>query len=326
MITAPQNFTQSRLSAPVTFPNGWLAFELGVLRRVKFMSVALPFTGEPDLCVQLKRWNVRVAANDPMLWSYTKATAVVENSEEHLDEFEVAQILDDAYVPRDTLDNPSLLKWFNETDAWWFDNVRFNVERLATPCKRAIALTAGMITGDYALAFNDETRTLREPLSLSRVFRLAVDEVLSYPYDNSLKNKSSNQDIRAFLAERHHTDLLFLRLPAAVIQSDPARATVLGWREEWLRGGDNFWDDLERQRAGKLGSRIQSKQQYLDFVDDLLRTAAHIPLWAIAHTENGFISNDELVETVSRVRKVEAIYSKDFSDLLGVRGSIVTAS
>jgi hypothetical protein len=326
MITAPQNFSQTRLSAPVTFPNGWLAFELGVLRRLKFMSVALPFTGEPDLCIQLKRWKVRVAANDPMLWSYTKATALVENSGEHLDEFAVAQILDDAYVPHDTLDNPSLLKWFNETDAWWFDNVRINAERLGTPCKRAIALTAGMITGDYALAFNDETRTLREPLSLSRVFRLALNEVLSYPYDNSLQNKSSNQDIRSFLAERHHTDLLFLRLPAAVIQSDPARATVLGWREEWLRGGDDFWDDLERQRAGKLGSRVQSKQQYLDFVEDLLRTAAHIPLWAIAHTENGFISNDELVEIVARVRKVEAIYSKDFSDLLGVRGSIVTAS
>ena len=28
------------------FSNGWLAFELGVLRRLKFTSVALPFTGE----------------------------------------------------------------------------------------------------------------------------------------------------------------------------------------------------------------------------------------------------------------------------------------
>jgi hypothetical protein len=325
MITAAHNLSQSRLSAPVTFPNGWLAFELGVLRRLKFMSVALPFTGEPDLCVQLKRWKVRVAANDPMLWSYTKAIALVENSQERLDEGDLANVLDDAYVPLATLENPSLLNWFNETDAWWFDNVRFNAERLDTPYKRAIALTAGMITGDYALAFTEETRALREPLSLSRVFRVALDEVLSYPYDNSLQNKSSNQDVRSFLAERHHTDLLFLRLPAPVIQSDPARATVLGWREEWLRGGADFWDELERQRAGKLGSSIQSKQQYLDLVEDLLRTAAHIPVWAIAHTENGFISNGELVETISHVRKVEAIYSKDFSDLLGVRGSIVTA-
>jgi hypothetical protein len=31
------------------------------------------------------------------------------------------------------------------------------------------------------------------------------------------------------------------------------------------------------------------------------------------------------VETVSRVRKVDAIYSKDFSDLLGVRAVMVTA-
>lgn len=323
MITATHS--KSRFSSPVTFPNGWLAFELGVLKRLRFMSVAFPFTGEPDLCVQLKRWKVRVAANDPMLWSYTKATALVENCQERLDQFDLASILDDAYVPRDKLSNPSLLNWFNETDAWWFDNVRFNAERLDTPYKRAIALTAGMITGDYALAFTDETRGLREPLSLSRVFRLALDEVLSYPYDNALQNRSSNQDVRSFVAERNHTDLLFLRLPAAVIQADPARATVLGWREEWIRCGTDFWDDLERQRAGKLGSRIQSKQQYLDFVEDLLRTAAHIPVWAIAHTENGFIPNDELVETVSRVRKVEAIYSKDFSDLLGVKGSIVTA-
>jgi hypothetical protein len=58
------------------FPNGWLAFELGVLRRLKFTSVALPFTGEPEICVQLKSWKVRVAANDPMFWSYTKALAL----------------------------------------------------------------------------------------------------------------------------------------------------------------------------------------------------------------------------------------------------------
>ena len=70
---------------------------------------------------------------------------------------------------------------------------------------------------------------------------------------------------------------------------------------------------------------MQSKKQYLGFVEDLLHTAAHIPAWAIAHTENGFISNDELVEKVSRVRKVASIYSKDFSDLLGVRASIISA-
>src|SRR6185295_15395667 len=141
-----------------TFPNGWLNFELSVLRRLKFSSIALPFTGEPDLCVQLKHWQVRVAANDPMTWSFTKAVALIENNSETLTEDDLASIVEDAYVPRDRLDNPALQNWFNETDAWWFDNVRFNAEKLPTHYKRALALTLGMMVGDYVLSFDGDRR------------------------------------------------------------------------------------------------------------------------------------------------------------------------
>ncbi len=306
------------------FPNGWLSFELSVLRRLKFASIALPFTGEPHFSMQMKQWNVRVATNDPMVWAYTKATALVENNSEQLSEEDINSIVDDAYVPHDRLDNPSLLRWFNETDAWWFDTVRFNAERLPTPYKRALALTLGMMVGDYVLSFDDETRHLREPLSLSRVFR-HLAETLHFPPGNTMRNKATNQDVRAFVAERRLTDLLFLRLP---VPTEPANAQQkwAAWREEWLQGRDDFWEQLEKSRAGRLGSRVQSKQQYLGFVEDLLHTAAHIPTWAIAHTDNGFISSEELVETVGRVRRVDSVYTKDFSDLLGVRATIVTAT
>lgn len=307
-----------------TFSNGWLAFELSVLRRLKFTSIAVPLTGEPDLCVQLKRWNVRVATNDPLIWSFTKATALVENCSERLTEDDLNLVLDDAYVPGERLDNPSLTKRFSEFDAWWLDNVRRNAERLESSYKQSLALTCGMMAGDYVLAFDDETRALRRPLSLSNVFR-QIAQILPQPFDNSLRNLSTNQDLRDFIAERQHTDLLLLKLPTPVIKSEPARETMVSWREEWLRGSDDFWTDFERQRSGKLGAPVQSKQQYLGFVEDLLRTAAHIPTWAIAHVENGFISGDELVDTVRRMRRVSAIYVKDFSDLLGVRASIITA-
>jgi len=306
------------------FHNGWLAFELGVLRRLKFLSVALPFTGEPELIVQLKNWRLRVAANDPMIWSYTKAFALVENNTETLNETDLELLLDDAYIPREKIANSALLKWFNETDAWWFDNVRFNAEHLE-PFKRAVALTAAMMVGDYVLSFNEQIRKLREPLALSDTFRRML-ACLPEPHDNSMRNKTSNQGVRNFVAERHHTDLLFLRLPTPITQGATARDPIETWREEWLRGGDDFWIDLERSQKALLGSRVQSKQQYLGFVEDLLRSASHIPLWAIAHTENGFISNEELVEKVSRVRKVSTIYSKDFSDMLGVRASLLVAN
>jgi hypothetical protein len=308
----------------VAFPNGWLNFELSVLRRLTFSSIALPFTGEPNLATQLKSWKVRVAANDPMVWGYTKATALVENEFERLDDSDIEELLGDAYVPRDRLDNPALAKWFNETDAWWFDNVRFNAEKFDNPFKRALALTIGMMVGDYVLSFTDDNRNLREPFSLSRVFKQFAETAPSV-HEPSLRSKASNQDARAFVAERRHTDLLFLRLP----QPLPARSSqrqAFAWREEWLLGGDDFWEDFEKARAGKLGGRVQSKQQYLGLVEDLLHTASHLPAWAIAHTENGFISTEELVETINRVRTVEAVYSKNFSDLLGVRATIITAN
>src|SRR5688500_5301036 len=158
-------------TAATMFTNGWLNFELSVLRRLKFESIAIPFTGEPNLSEQLKRWKVRIAANDPMIWAYTKATATIENYSERLTDDEIESIVEDAYVPRDHLDNPSLLNRFNETDAWWFDIVRFNSERFESPYKRALALTLGMMVGDYVRSFNDENRHLREPLSLSRVLK-----------------------------------------------------------------------------------------------------------------------------------------------------------
>jgi hypothetical protein len=259
-----------------------------------------------------------------MIWSFTKATALVENFADLLTESDLSIVLNDAYVPRDRQDNPALSKWFNESDAWWLDNVRFNAERLDSEYKRAMALTVGMMVGDYALSFDKETRMLREPLSLSKVFQQLI-QVLPSPYDNSLRNLSTNQDVRMFVAERQHTDLLFLRLPSPVLQSEQSRETLSVWREEWLRGGDDFWSDFSQRQAGKLGAPVQSKQQYLGFVEDLLKTASHIPVWAISQTENGFISSEELVETVGRIRKVDAIYTKDFSDLLGVRASIITA-
>ncbi len=123
---------------------GWLGFELSVLHRLKFKSVALPLAGEPGLGLYLKRWNARVAANDPAQWAWIKSQAFIENNCERLTEADLEIVLDDAYVPRNYFRNPTLLTWFNETDAWWFDNVRANVERLSSPYKRALALALGM--------------------------------------------------------------------------------------------------------------------------------------------------------------------------------------
>ena len=303
---------------------GWLGFELSVLHRLKFKSVALPLAGEPGLGLYLKRWNARVAANDPAQWAWTKSQAFIENNCERLTEADLEIVLDDAYVPRNYFRNPTLLTWFNETDAWWFDNVRANAERLSSPYKRALALALGMGVGDYVFSFNLDTRDLRQPLSLSSVFR-RVWHTLMPPVNNLRKNSSSNQSAKSFLAETQNTDLLFMRLPRPTRATDSRNARVLTWREEWIRQGKGFWSDLSKDR-NKLDAYVETKEQYLGLIEDLMHTAAHLPQWAIEAVSDGFVTTDELAECVSNTRKIDAVYTKDFSELLGIKAVIITAA
>jgi hypothetical protein len=304
-----------------TTPKGWLAFELNVLRRLKFDSAALPFAAAANLGAYLKRWNARVLTNDITQSAWTKAVAAIQNNGEKLSDEDVNLILEDAYIPHYRLQNPALGNWFTETDAWWFDNVRQNLEKLPSPIAKAIAASIAMEVGDYVLSFDNDTRELRQPLS--NVFRrlwLAAPA----PVNNGQNNVSQNKNNNDFIAE-NYVDLMFLRLPRAHNQTQRNCLGKTAWREEFLRGGDDFWADMELAQANRLGALVETKAQYLRFFEETLRTASHIGTWAIAHVEDGFISTQEIAESIGRIRRVDTIFTKDFSELTGTKAVIITA-
>ncbi len=300
----------------------WLAFELNVLRRLKFSSAILPFTPEPHLGMYLKRWNVSVAANDLTQAGFVKSVASIQNNGEKLRESDIETILEDAYVPRYRLQNEALKNWFDETDAWWFDNVRGGIEKLDSIEARAIALSIGTAVGDYVLSFTEETRELRQPLS--KIYK-RLWSARAEPVNNNQKNLCQNKTAKDFTAENFTAELMFLRLPRAHNLSQRDYLGWTAWREEWIEGGDKFWNDLERAQTGKLGASVETKSQYLKLLEELLLTAAHIPKWAVAHVEDPFVSTQNIVETIGRVQRVDTIFTKDFSELSGAKVVIITA-
>lgn len=302
-------------------PRGWLAFELNVLRRLEFKSVAIPFTVKSALGKYLKQWDVKVLANNLLESDYTLARAQIENNDDRLSEDELEVILEDAYVPHYKLRNPALAGWFGETDAWWFDNVRANIERLDSPMSQALALSFGMSVGDYHRSFAEDTRELRQPLS--KIYR-RFWETAGEPFNNGQNNLCQNKNANEFTAE-NYTDLLFLRLPQAHNQSLKKSLGWKAWREEWIRRSDDFWDELETAQIGRLGTHTETKSQYLNLLEEIFKTASHIKHWAVAHVEDSFVQTQDIVETISRVRRVDTIYSKDFSELLGTKAIIITA-
>ena len=302
-------------------PVSWLAFDLNILRRLNFRSVALPFTGDPALGLYLKRRRIRVLANDLLQSNWNAAAAVIQNNGERLSPDDVNIVLEDVYIPRHKLTNPSLRNWFTETDSWWFDNVKNNLDRLDSPVKSAIAAQLAIAVGDYVHSFSADTAEFRQPLST--VFR-RLWTTSPEPVNNGQNNDCSNRSPRDFIAETRAADLMFMRLPPAgsAARDDMNRSL---WKEEWIRGGNDFWPEFERARTGRLGMPIETKSQYLQLLEDMLRTASHIPGWALAHIESGFVSTHDIVEVVQGMRRVEAIYTKDFSELTGRKAVIITA-
>ena len=309
------------LKDSANLPKSWLAFELNILRRLEFKSVAIPFANKPNLGKYLKHWNVRVLANDLFQSSFSNATAQIENNGETLSIEEIEVVLDDVYVPQYRLKNAALTNWFGETDAWWFDNLRHNIEKLPSDMQRSIALNIGMNVGDYVMSFDEETRDLRQPLSqvFKRFWSLQTE-----PINNGQNNTCQNKTAVEFTAE-NYTDLFLLRLPRAHNQSLKKYLGKAAWREEWVRGNDSFWDELEVSQRESLGTQVETKSQYLSLIGDIFKTASHIPFWAIEHVEDSFIQTQDIVEEISKVRRVDTIFSKDFSELLGTKAVIITA-
>lgn len=301
---------------------GWLAFELNVLRRLKFSAAILPFAAEPNLGAYLKRRNVSVAANDLTQAGFVKAIASIQNNRLKLAETDVEMVLENADAPQRPLKNESLQNHFSRSDAHWFDTVRGNIEQLDSTEAQAIALSVGMQVGDYVLSFTGENVELRQPLS--KVYR-RLWELRPAPVDNRQNNVCRNTAAKDFVAENFTAELMFLRLPPAHNLNQRNYLGWTAWREEWIGGDDKCWDELESAQAGKLGTAVQAKSQYLIFLEELLQTAARVSKWAIASVDDGIVSTQDVVRTIESIRRVDTIYTKDFSELTGSKAVIITA-
>jgi len=174
----------------------WLGFELSVLRRLKFSSVAIPFAGQPDLGWYLKFWGKQILNNDVCQWAWWMSRALVENQGETLNEEDVSLTLSEAYVPRRRLNNPALGPMLNEIDAVWFDNVWLNIQQIENEHRRALAYSTVFGVGDYVFSFTPETITLRRPLS--EVF-IALWRNSRHIVNNEKLNYSVNHDAHEFI-------------------------------------------------------------------------------------------------------------------------------
>ena len=284
-----------------------LGFQASVLRQLEFRSIAIPFWSEVRLDLYLKAWGKVIYANDSRVWAGALARAHVEAGS-LLGEETIARILENVYIPGTKLANADLRKWFSETDSWWMDNLRRNIESLDDQIVRAQALMLGIQTGDYALSFNEKTLELRRPLTT--VFWRLAGRALGGPAAQP-HNRAFNQPAEEFIKQAR-ADLLYLRAPSSQTEVGGAQARS-DWRETWVNG--TVVDDSAR--ATRKGASPQSKQSYLAILDRLFRTATNFKRWAVECQEPGLATAQDVVELIKEYRSVKATYSKDVTEVVG---------
>jgi len=293
-----------------------LGFRASVLRQIEFRSIAIPYLNEARLDWYLKTWGKLIFANDPRAWAGTIARANVEASAE-LGEDIISHILEDVYIPRVRLSNPDLRRWFGESDAWWMDNLRSNIDTLPDELTRAQALTLGLQTGDYALSFNEETRELRRPLTT--VYWQLAGRAGAGPPGNE-HNRCFNQPADEFI-KHARADVLFLNLPSSRTERGGAESRS-DWREAWLAGSPRS----EADETASLAIVPQSKKSCLASIDRMLRLASHFKTWAIECHEPGLTTAQDIVDLIKEYRLVRATYSKDVTEVAGgLRNYIIVA-
>lgn len=279
-----------------------LGFRASVLRQIEFRSIAIPYWSDARLDLYLKAWAKVIFANDPRAWASTVARARVEAGAPITEEV-ITHVLHDVYVPGARLANPDLRRWFSETDAWWMDNLRRNIDGLENHLSRAQAMTLGLQTGDYALSFDDETRELRRPLTT--VFWRLAGRAMAGPASQP-NNRSFCLPVEEFIRQAR-ADVLFLSLPSG--HSDRGGAEARNdWRESWVNGAP----------AEKIQTATsQSKQSHLNSIERLLRLASNFRAWAIEYQEPGLASALDILELIKEYRPVQATYSKDVTEVAG---------
>ena len=299
---------------------GLQSFRLGIIARYSPRSVAIPFATDARLGAYLKMTASRISVNSPLPSVVAECNAIIANNRETLSSSDVDMILADVGT-RGEIGDRTLLSWFDEQDVRWLDRVRANIGTLPSPAKVALAQKLAMETGQYALSFRSGTSHLRQPLT--NIF-LKLSSRLPEVIDNGKRNLCTMKPPRQFVSETE-ADLMFLTLPAPSFDGMRAALGNRAWREEWIRGGTEFWREFEEKSAGQIHGRTPSKSMYLKSLEQLLRSARKMRHWLLELPAESYIASNDVIETVGSIRPVKKVFTKDLSEIGRGRSMILSA-
>jgi DNA adenine methylase/adenine-specific DNA-methyltransferase len=295
----------------------WLA---SVFEKLDFDSALDAFSGSGCVGYLLKRMGKRVVSNDSLRFCAVLSQATVANSHERLSESDLESLL--AHDPR----HPRFVErtfagiFFTPADLRFLDRVRWNVEKLASPHKRALALAAliracakrqprGVFTvaGDPE-RYKDDRRDLR--LTLAEHFAEHVRAFNSAVFDNGRSHQALCGDV--FEISPRCVDLVYLDPPYVPRADDNCYLK----RYHFLEGLTTYWSEgeiLASSRVKKLAKRFTPfsyRRTALDAFERLFARFAQATL-VLSYSSNGYPDLAWLVAELRRHKRSVLVHEAE---------------
>ena len=315
----------------------WIASFLPADARI----VVEPFGGSQSMAFYFKQMGCRVHTIDFMSFSNEIGKALVENKSDKLDDDDIRLLLS----PNPDRHRFDLMRtlfmniFFREDDASFIDAVRGNIERLGSPFKKALALSAmnraltrkvtmGHFAHTQALAYAANPERVKRNRSLVRpvrdLFLELIPEYNAAVFDNGENCTSQRGDAIEFVGTVESADVAYFDPPYGSSHSDYQQFYHLleTYTEYWK--DKTFVNGVKRYEPQRKTSFAQ-KSTITGALESLFEKAERVPCWILSYNDRSFPDIDTLCEMVGKHRRVR-IERRRYEASRGGKGSVAGSS
>lgn len=296
------------------------------VKLLPFKTALDAFSGSGCVGYLFKSQGKSVISNDFLKYSYHIANALIANSEETLSESDVAMLIEPNVSRQDFIQETFHGLYFSDEDYLFLDNTIANIERLSSPFKRSLALSAlnracikrrprGVFTYT-GQRYDDGRRDLR--LSLQEQFLAAAQVLNDTVFDNGQLNMALNQDV---FDVDVHADLVYLDPPYYTPLSDNDYSR----RYHFVEGLSCYWQGVEilqhtrTKKLRKYYTPFDSRTEVYGAFERLFQKFSDSIL-VVSYSSNSLPTREELLNMLRSVKREVRVYDINHRYSFGTHG------
>ena len=278
------------------------------LKDLPFTTMLDAFSGSGCVSYMFKGQGKAVISNDFLKYSYHTVNALIANAHETLSESDVVMLLESNTERQNFIQETFRGIYFADEDNLFLDNTVANIQRLPSPFKRSLALSAlnracikrrprGVFTY-VGNRYDDGRRDLK--LSLQEQFLDAIKLLNSAVFDNGQQNIALNQDVFSLDVA---ADLVYLDPPYYTPLSDNDYLR----RYHFVEGLSCYWQGVEilhhtkTKKLRKYYTPFDSRSEVYGAFEHLLKKFSK-SIIVVSYSSNSLPNRGELTEMLKAVK------------------------